>query len=55
VPGKSILALKADSKIFDEVLKPLLDVESGKNIVKPIFNLDDDSPIHKRAKNLNCE
>jgi hypothetical protein len=41
--GRSILAL--DSKIFDEVLKPLLDAELGENIVKPSFNLDDDYPI----------
>jgi hypothetical protein len=43
--GRSILALKVESKIFDEVFKPLLDVELGKNFVKLGFNLDDDSPI----------
>jgi hypothetical protein len=42
---KPILALEANSKIFDEVLKPLLDVNSSKTIVQPIFNLDDGYPI----------
>jgi hypothetical protein len=53
---KPILALEADSKIFDEVLKPLLYAKLGKNIVRPIFNLDDDSPIqNKSIINLDCE
>jgi hypothetical protein len=47
VLGKPILALEADSKIFDEVLKLLLDVNSCNTIVWPIFNLDDNSPIKK--------
>jgi hypothetical protein len=55
VLGRPILSLKADSKIFDEVMKPLLDVELGKNIVKHVFNLDDNFPILKKAINLNCE
>ncbi len=54
--GRSILALELDSKIFDEVLKPLLDVNLGETIVQPIFNLDDNSPIKKRTKiNLDCK
>jgi hypothetical protein len=54
--GRLILALKVDLKIFDEVLKPLLDVDLGENIVKPSFNLDDNSPIQKKARvNLDCE
>ncbi len=43
--GKSILALEVDSKLFHQVLKPLLDAESCENIVKPSFNLDEDFPI----------
>jgi hypothetical protein len=43
--GRPILVLKVDSKIFDQVLKPLLDVELGENIMRFVFNLDDDSPI----------
>jgi hypothetical protein len=31
--GRPILALEVDSEIFDEVLKPLLDVKSGEIIV----------------------
>jgi hypothetical protein len=46
-----ILAFKVDLEIFDEVLKPLLDVELGENIVKHNFNLDDDSPIQKKNHN----
>jgi hypothetical protein len=54
--GRLILALKVDLKIFDEVLKPLLDVDLGENIVKPSFNLDDNFPIQKKARvNLDCE
>jgi len=54
VLGRLILAFKADLKIFDEVLKPLLDAKLGENIIRPSFNLDDDSLIQKRAKiNLN--
>jgi hypothetical protein len=54
--GRPILALEADSKIFDEVLKPLLDVDLSETIVRPIFNLDDNSPIKKITKiNLDCE
>lgn len=49
--GRSILALKVESKIFDEVFKPLLDVELGKNFVKPSFNLDDNFPI---VSKFNC-
>jgi len=45
VLGRPILAFEVDPKIFDEVLKPLLDVKSGENFVRPSFNLDDDSPI----------
>jgi hypothetical protein len=48
--GRPILAPEVDSKIFDEVLKPFLDVDLGKTIVRPIFNLDNDSPI--KIKNL---
>jgi hypothetical protein len=44
-----ILALKVVSKIFDEVLKPLLDAKSGQNFVKHGFNLDDDSPIMSKS------
>ncbi len=47
-----ILTLKVDSKIFDEVLKPLLDVELGENFVKPGFNLDDDSPIVNKFNHI---
>jgi hypothetical protein len=37
-------------------LKPLLDVELNKNIVKHVFNLDDNSPIKKKTKiNLDYE
>jgi hypothetical protein len=54
--GRPILALKVDSKIFDEVLKPLLDVELGKIIIQLVFNLDDYSPIQKKVKiNFDCE
>ncbi len=54
--GRLILALEVDSKIFNEVLKPLLDAKLSENIVRHVFNLDDDSPIEKRAKiNLDCE
>jgi hypothetical protein len=54
--GKPIFALEVDSEIFDEVLKPLLDANLGKIIVRPIFNLDDDSPIKKKIRiNLNYE
>jgi len=54
--GRPILALEVDSEIFDEVLKPLFEVELGENIVKSCFNLDDNSPIQKKARiNLNCE
>jgi hypothetical protein len=50
--GRQILIIEVDSKIFDEVLKPFLDVKSGENV----FNLDDDSPIEKKTKiNFNCE
>jgi hypothetical protein len=56
VLGRPILALEVDSEIFYEVLKPFLDVELGKNIVRPIFNLDDNFPIQKKAKiNFDCE
>lgn len=41
--GRPIFGLKADSKIFVEVLKPFLD--ASKTIVRPIFNLDDNFPI----------
>jgi hypothetical protein len=54
--GRPILALKADSNIFDEKLKPLLDAKSSENIVRPSFNFDENSPIQKKAKiNLDCE
>jgi hypothetical protein len=54
--GRLILALEVDSKIFNEVLKPLSDAKLSKNIVRHVFNLDDDSPIEKRVKiNLDCE
>jgi hypothetical protein len=54
--GRPTLAFEADLKILDEVLKPLLDVESSKNIVRLVFNLDDDFPIQKKIKiNLNYE
>jgi hypothetical protein len=54
--GRQILIVEVDSKIFDEVLKPFLDVKSGKNIIKHVFNLDDDFPIQKKTKiNSNCE
>jgi hypothetical protein len=43
--GRPILALKVDSEIFDEVLKPFLVAELGGTIVLHVFNLDDDSPI----------
>ncbi len=53
---RPILVLEVNSKILDEVLKPLLDVELGENIIKFGFNLDDNSPIQKRAKiNLDYE
>jgi hypothetical protein len=45
--GRPILALEANSEIFDEMLKPLLDANLGKIIVQHVFNLDDDSPIQK--------
>jgi hypothetical protein len=45
VLGKPILVLEVDSKIFHEVLKPLLDVELGGNIVKLGFNLNEDFAI----------
>jgi hypothetical protein len=48
---RPILALEANSKIFDEVMNPLLDAELSKtNIVRLVFNLDDDSPIQKKPK-----
>ncbi len=48
--------MEVDSNIFHEVFKPLLDVESNENIVRPNFNLDEDSPIQKKAKiDLDCE
>jgi hypothetical protein len=54
--GRPILAFKVNSKIFDEVLKPLLVVELSKTIVWCVFNLDNDSPIQKRARiNFICE
>jgi hypothetical protein len=54
--GRPILALEVDSKIFDEVLKPLLDADSSEIIVRHVFNLDDDSPIKKRTRiNLDYE
>jgi hypothetical protein len=46
--GRPIFALKADSKIFDEVLKPLLD--ASESIVRPVFNLDDNFLIQKKPK-----
>jgi hypothetical protein len=53
---RPILALEADLEIFDEMLKPLLDSNSGKTIVQHVFNLDDNSPIKKRSRiNLDCE
>ncbi len=54
--GRPILALENDSKIFDKVLKPLLDANLGKTIVCPIFNLDDDFSHKKKTRiNLDCE
>jgi len=54
--NKPILALEANPDIFDEVLKMPLDAKLNKIIVQSVFNLDDDSPIKKRAKfNLDCE
>ncbi len=54
--GRPILALEVDLKIFDEMLKPLLDVNLGEIIVRPIFNFDDNYPIKKRTKiNFDCE
>jgi hypothetical protein len=48
--------IEVDLEIFDEVLKSFLDAELGKNIVMPIFNLDDNFPIQKKAIiNFNCE
>jgi hypothetical protein len=56
VLDRLIFALEIDSKVFHEILKPLLDAESSENIVRPSFNLDEDSPIPKKAIiNLNCE
>jgi hypothetical protein len=56
VLGRPILALEANSEIFYEVLKPLLNANLGETIVWLVFNLDDNSPIKKRSKiNLNCE
>jgi hypothetical protein len=53
---RPILAFKADLEISDEVLKPRLDAKSGKNIVKSIFNFDDDFPIQKKVIiNFDCE
>ncbi len=49
--GRLIFALEVDSKIFNEVLKPLLDAKLGENIVRHVFNLDDNSPIKKKTKN----
>jgi hypothetical protein len=55
VLGRLILALKPDSEIYDEVLKPFLDAKSSETITQLVFNLDDNSPIQKRARiNLNC-
>jgi hypothetical protein len=48
--GRSILALKANSEIFEELLNPILDAKLGETIVGPIFNLDDNSPIQKLTK-----
>jgi hypothetical protein len=54
--GMPILALEANSKIFTEVLKPLLDANLSKTIVQLVFNLDDNSSIKKRSRiNLDCE
>ncbi len=54
--GRSILALEVDYEIFDEVFKPFLDAKSSENIVKPSFNLDDNSPIQKKIViNFDCE
>jgi hypothetical protein len=54
--GRPILALEVDQNIFDEMLKPLLDVKSSKIVVYHVFNLDDDFPIKKRTKiNVDCE
>jgi hypothetical protein len=48
--------IEVDLEIFDEVLKSFLDAELSKNIVMPIFNLDDNFPIQKKATiNFNCE
>jgi hypothetical protein len=53
---RSIFALEADLENFDEVLKPLLDADSNKTILRHVFNLDDNPPIKKRSRiNLNCE
>jgi hypothetical protein len=49
--GRPILALEVDSKIFDEVLKPLLDVKSIEIIVRPIFNLDEKFLVQKKNQN----
>jgi hypothetical protein len=49
--GKLILALEVDTKIFDEVLNPLLDVESSKIIILLVFKLDDDYPIQEKTHN----
>jgi hypothetical protein len=39
-----------------KILKPLLDAKFNENIVRHVFNLDDDSPIKKKAKiNFDCE
>jgi hypothetical protein len=43
--GRPILVLNANSKVFDEVFKPLLNVKTTKNIVKHGFKLDENSPI----------
>jgi hypothetical protein len=45
VLGRPILTLNVDSKIFDQILKPLLDAKFNENIVRLVFNLDDNSPI----------
>jgi hypothetical protein len=45
VLGRPILALKVDSKIFDEVLKPFLDAKSSETVIQLVFNLDDNFPI----------
>jgi len=53
---RSIFALKVDLEIFDEMLKPLLDADSNKTILRHVFNLDDNPPIKKRSRiNLDCE